>query len=443
MRVAVPLTGTVVVLTMSVMVDSVGASSGTLSQAEKKAVAMSTAHRANRERDTDRTNKDNRRMGLAGQDCRADRWREQRGYAMAALLVGLSVMSVMMAVALPVWSHATRREREEELIWRGEQYKRAIMLFQRKFANTFPPNIDVLVDQKFLRKKYKDPITGDNFQIIPVGAAVPQGGVGGAPPGGRPGSGTNTGAGGGLGSGPGTGGFGTPGAGGLGNRPGAGGFGAPNQPQGGFGQQPGTMGQQPAGFGQQLGGFGQQPGGFSQQPGGFGQQASGFGQQQSGFGQQQQQGGFGQQPGGVGGGMPGTQPAMGIQGVVSKSKETSIRRYNGMDKYNQWAFVYLAASVQAGFGGQQFARPGQGGFNQPGPGGAQQPGGFGQRPGTMPPGGGFNQPGGGFGQPMQPGSQPKFPPVPGGFGAPGGPGPGSSPFRPAAPVPFGQPPPPL
>ena len=125
-------------------------------------------------------------MGLAGQGCRAAR-SGQRGYAMAALLVGLSVMSVMMAAALPVWSHATRREREEELIWRGEQYKRAIMLFQRKFANTFPPTVDILVEQKFLRKKYKDPITGEDFQIIPVGGAGPsQGGAGGTTAGGRP-----------------------------------------------------------------------------------------------------------------------------------------------------------------------------------------------------------------------------------------------------------------
>jgi type II secretory pathway pseudopilin PulG len=328
---------------------------------------------------------------------------------MAALLVALSVMSVLMAVALPVWSHATRREREEELIWRGEQYKRAIMLFQRKFANTFPPNIDVLVEQKFLRKKYKDPITRDDFQIIPVGAAVPgPGGIGGAP-GGRPGGASG-----------GAGGFGNAGQSGPGTR--GGGFGGGNQ--------------QPGGFGQPAGGSAAQPGGVGQPSSGFGQPSSGFGQPSSG----QQAGGFGQQPGSVGGGTPGTQPAMGIQGVTSKSKDTSIRRYNGMDKYNQWAFVYLAASGQAGFGGQQFARPGQSG--QPGAGGFGQPGGgLGQQPGTVPPpGGGFNQPGG-FGQPMQPGSQPKFPPVPGGFGAPGQ-GPAPSPFKPAAPVPFGQPPPP-
>jgi type II secretory pathway pseudopilin PulG len=111
---------------------------------------------------------------------------DERGYAMVALLVGLSVMAVMMSAALPVWTHMAKREKEEELIWRGEQYKRAIMLFQRKYANTFPPTLDILVEQKFLRKKYKDPIVNGDFQIIPVGgqarAGMPAGtpGAGGA-----------------------------------------------------------------------------------------------------------------------------------------------------------------------------------------------------------------------------------------------------------------------
>ena len=53
---------------------------------------------------------------------------------MAALLVSLSVMGLMMSMALPVWSHAAKREREAELIFRGEQYARAIVLYQRRVA---------------------------------------------------------------------------------------------------------------------------------------------------------------------------------------------------------------------------------------------------------------------------------------------------------------------
>jgi type II secretory pathway pseudopilin PulG len=99
-----------------------------------------------------------------------------RGYAMAALLVGLTVAAVLMSAALPVWSHYVQREKEEELIWRGQQYARAIGLFQRKYANTFPPTVDVLVEQKFLRKKYKDPVTGEDFQPIPA-TGMPGGGL--------------------------------------------------------------------------------------------------------------------------------------------------------------------------------------------------------------------------------------------------------------------------
>jgi type II secretory pathway pseudopilin PulG len=85
---------------------------------------------------------------------------------MAALLVGMSVMGVMLGAALPVWQTAQRREREAELVFRGEQYIQAIALFQRRHAGTFPPSIDVLVQQRFLRRRYRDPITGGDFRVL-------------------------------------------------------------------------------------------------------------------------------------------------------------------------------------------------------------------------------------------------------------------------------------
>jgi type II secretory pathway pseudopilin PulG len=85
---------------------------------------------------------------------------------MAALLIALSVMAVLMGALLPHWTTLATREKEQELVFRGNQYARAIGLFQRKFANAAPPSIDVLVEQRFLRKKYKDPITNSDFQPI-------------------------------------------------------------------------------------------------------------------------------------------------------------------------------------------------------------------------------------------------------------------------------------
>jgi type II secretory pathway pseudopilin PulG len=101
----------------------------------------------------------------------------ESGYAMAALLVALAVMAVLMSVALPVWRQAAQREKESELVWRGEQYDRAVQLYRKKFSAPGPPNVDILVEQKFLRRKYTDPITGADFELKPAGT------VGNLPPG--------------------------------------------------------------------------------------------------------------------------------------------------------------------------------------------------------------------------------------------------------------------
>jgi type II secretory pathway pseudopilin PulG len=98
---------------------------------------------------------------------------------MAALLVGMAVMAIFMSAALPVWSTATKRAREEELVFRGEQYARAIALYQRKYANALPPSIDVLINERFLRRKYSDPVTNGEFQALTgsLGQGTPGGGA--------------------------------------------------------------------------------------------------------------------------------------------------------------------------------------------------------------------------------------------------------------------------
>jgi type II secretory pathway pseudopilin PulG len=94
------------------------------------------------------------------------------GYAMAALLVALGVMAVAISMLLPVWRQQVQREKEEELIFRGRQYARAVELFQRRYRGASPPDVDVLVDQKFLRKKYQDPMVEDGeFEILYQGSA--------------------------------------------------------------------------------------------------------------------------------------------------------------------------------------------------------------------------------------------------------------------------------
>ena len=104
-------------------------------------------------------------MYLEGQD-------GQRGYAMAALLMSVGVMAVVMSALLPVWRQQAQREKEAELAFRGEQYARAIYLFNRQHKIN-PPSIDALVQGRFLRKKYKDPMTEDG-EFLPLAAGANQ-----------------------------------------------------------------------------------------------------------------------------------------------------------------------------------------------------------------------------------------------------------------------------
>jgi type II secretory pathway pseudopilin PulG len=92
---------------------------------------------------------------------------------MAVLLVAMAVMLPLMTVAMPVWRQQQKREREEELLFRLKQYAHALVLYQRRLPGAAPANLDDLVKERFLRRKYKDPMTGKDFAILRVGQVSP------------------------------------------------------------------------------------------------------------------------------------------------------------------------------------------------------------------------------------------------------------------------------
>ena len=98
--------------------------------------------------------------------------RSERGYAMAGLLVAIGIMSILMSVAMPAWRTLAKREKEAELLFRGQQYMRAIDLYQRRFPGAYPADLEVLVEQRFLRRAYLDPMTGEPFRILTPGSAA-------------------------------------------------------------------------------------------------------------------------------------------------------------------------------------------------------------------------------------------------------------------------------
>ena len=120
----------------------------------------------------------------------AARGRRHAGFAMPALLASLAIMTLALLLALPSWRYLSRDDKEQELIFRGKQISTAIARFQRKNGNALPTSLEQLVQGKYLRKAYKDPLTAEGkWRFVRPGEGVgprPGGPVGGAP--GRPGA---------------------------------------------------------------------------------------------------------------------------------------------------------------------------------------------------------------------------------------------------------------
>jgi hypothetical protein len=74
-------------------------------------------------------------------------------------------MILFAAMAAPVVLTEGRRELEKETVWRGEQYRRAIGLYYRKFGR-YPTKVEDLTRQtngvRFLRQAYTDPMNKED-----------------------------------------------------------------------------------------------------------------------------------------------------------------------------------------------------------------------------------------------------------------------------------------
>lgn len=105
---------------------------------------------------------------------------KKKGYALIILLFAISVLSIGLMIAVPVWQTQIQREKEEELIFRGKQYVEAIRLYQLKFPGTFPKTLEELIEEKCLRRLYKDPMTehGEwNIILLYQGVSTKEGGA--------------------------------------------------------------------------------------------------------------------------------------------------------------------------------------------------------------------------------------------------------------------------
>jgi len=96
------------------------------------------------------------------------RARRQQGYVLLTVLLVLALLAIAATIAAPAITFQIKRDREEELIHRGAQYARAIRRFAKRNGR-YPLTLDELqgdANNRYLRRRYKDPITGKDFRLL-------------------------------------------------------------------------------------------------------------------------------------------------------------------------------------------------------------------------------------------------------------------------------------
>ena len=102
------------------------------------------------------------------------RRRNQEGYTLLLVVFLVATMFIVATAATPNILTQGRREKEAEMIWRGEQYERAIGMYYRKFGK-YPTKVEDLTNLtngvRFLRHAYTDPMNKDDgsWRFIYVG----------------------------------------------------------------------------------------------------------------------------------------------------------------------------------------------------------------------------------------------------------------------------------
>src|ERR1041385_9157134 len=99
----------------------------------------------------------------------------ESGYVLLAVMLAVTLILVAMSIELPRIAQQIKREKEEELVHLRKDYATAVKRFVHKNGGRYPVSVEQLEDTnhiRFLRKKYKDPMTGENiWRLVHVGEA--------------------------------------------------------------------------------------------------------------------------------------------------------------------------------------------------------------------------------------------------------------------------------
>ncbi len=102
------------------------------------------------------------------------------GFTFLVVMFSIVLIGLSLAAAVQQWTTVMKREREAELLFRGDQIRVAIgKYYQTTGIGAYPRRLEDLIKQpnvsrtkRFLRKLYKDPVTGGDWVLVKVGDRI-------------------------------------------------------------------------------------------------------------------------------------------------------------------------------------------------------------------------------------------------------------------------------
>jgi type II secretory pathway pseudopilin PulG len=102
----------------------------------------------------------------------------QRGFTYLALLFMVAIMGGALGATAVVWRTMNQRDKEQELLFIGHEYRRAIGLYYERTpgaAKQFPKTLEDMLEDKrqttltrYLRKRYNDPLSASKeWGLVP------------------------------------------------------------------------------------------------------------------------------------------------------------------------------------------------------------------------------------------------------------------------------------
>jgi len=99
----------------------------------------------------------------------------ESGFTLVGIVVAIAIVTILIAAVGPSIATIVQRDKETELIFRGKQFARGVLVFQKRFGR-YPLSLKELKEAhpKAIRQLWREPLCNCDDGWIPIIAGTPE-----------------------------------------------------------------------------------------------------------------------------------------------------------------------------------------------------------------------------------------------------------------------------